>query len=69
MDRDDTAMHAFIVDKITDMKMCFMVTSKIQDGVCHLVEGNCNCDATGKEHFQSAHITVVMFLHRTFGAP
>ena len=56
MDHDNEAMHAFIVNKMTNMtcdamKTYFMVTSKIQDGICRLVEGNCKCDTTGKEHF------------------
>ena len=57
VDRDDKAMHTFIVNKITDMtcdamKTYFMATSKIQDGIRCLVEGNYKCDATGKEYFQ-----------------
>ena len=50
VDRDNKAMHAFIVDKITDMmcdamKMHFTVTSKIQDGISRLVKRNYKHDA------------------------
>ena len=39
VDRDNDAMHAFIVDKITNMtcnamKTYFTMTSEIQDGIC-----------------------------------
>ena len=55
VDRDNKAMHAFIVDKITNMmcdamKTYFMVSSKIQDGIHCLVEGNYKRDAAGKEY-------------------
>ena len=54
VNRDDAAMHTFIVDKITDMtcdavKTHFTVTSEIQDSIRHFVEGNCKRNATGTE--------------------
>ena len=57
VDRENDTMHAFIVDKITDMtceamKAYFTVTNKIQDGIQCLVQDNYKCDATGKEHFR-----------------
>ena len=57
VDCDNDAMHAFIVDKITDMtcdamKAYFMITSKIQHGIRCLVEGKYKHSATGKEYFQ-----------------
>ena len=56
VDCENNTMHAFIVNKITDMtcdamKACFTMTSEIQDGIRHLVEGNYKRDATRKEYF------------------
>ena len=57
VDRENDAMHVFIVDKITDMtcdamKAYFMMTSKIQHGIRCLVEGKYKHSATGKEYFR-----------------
>ena len=56
VDPENNTMHAFIVNKITDMtcdamKAYFTVTSEIQDGIRHLVEGNYKRDAPRKEYF------------------
>ena len=56
VDCDNEAMHTFIVNQIVNMKCdamkpCFMVTTKIQDGIHCFVENNCKRDATGKEFF------------------
>ena len=56
VDRDNDAMHAFIVDKITNitcdaMKTHFTMKSEIQDGICCLVKGNYKRNATGKIYF------------------
>ena len=53
VDRDDDAMHTFIVNKITDMacdavKSHFTTASEIQDTIRHLVEEHYKRDAAGK---------------------